>query len=138
LEEALGELIGLTDEEWAVIGYLLPAEREHGCRPAQNNRPCLESLMWLARTDAQRRHLPNDHGKWNSIFRRYRRWVEVGVVDTMPESLAELLERDPCADMIDGTVVRAHRCAVGMNWGLKNKGAWPIARRLHHQAPRPL
>jgi transposase len=38
LEEALGERIGLSDEEWAVIGPLLPAERGRGCRPAQDNR----------------------------------------------------------------------------------------------------
>jgi len=31
LEEALGERIGLTDEEWALIGPLLPAERGRGC-----------------------------------------------------------------------------------------------------------
>jgi len=38
LEEALGERIGLTDEEWALIGPLLPPERGRGCRPAQDNR----------------------------------------------------------------------------------------------------
>ncbi len=38
LEAALGERIGLTDEEWAVIGRFLPAERGRGCRPAQDNR----------------------------------------------------------------------------------------------------
>lgn len=57
--------------------------------------------------------------KWNSVFRRYRRWVEVGVFDAMLESLAELVERDPSADMIDSTVVRAHHCAVGIKRGLK-------------------
>jgi hypothetical protein len=31
LEEALGERIGLSDEEWAVIGPHLPAERDPGC-----------------------------------------------------------------------------------------------------------
>lgn len=98
LEEALGERIGLSDEEWAVIGPLLPAERGRGCRPAQDNRRYFEGMMWLARTGAQWRHLPDDYGKWNSVFRRYRRWVEVGVFDAMLESLAELVERDPCAD----------------------------------------
>jgi transposase len=119
LEEALGERIGLSDEEWAVIGPLLPAERGRGCRPAQDNRRYFEGMMWLARTGAQWRHLPDDYGKWNSVFRRYRRWVEVGVFDAMLESLAELVERDPCADMIDSTVVRAHHCAAGLKRGLK-------------------
>jgi transposase len=62
-------------------------------------------------------HLPTEYGKWNSVFRRYRRWLEVGVFDTMLESLVEFVERDPYADMIDSTIVRAHHCAVGIKKG---------------------
>ena len=46
----MGERIGLTDEEWALIGPLLPAEHGRGCRPAQDNRRYFEGMMWLART----------------------------------------------------------------------------------------
>lgn len=56
LGAALGERIGLTDEEWALIGPLLPAERGRGCRPAQDDRRYFEGTMCTARTGAQRRH----------------------------------------------------------------------------------
>lgn len=46
LEAALGERIELSDEEWALIGPLLPPERRRGCRPARDNR--LERMMWMA------------------------------------------------------------------------------------------
>jgi transposase len=132
LEGALGERIGLTNEEWALIGPLFPAERGRGCRPAQDNRRYFEGMMWVARTGAQWRCLPAEYGKWNSIFRRYRRWLEVGVFDAMLESLAELVERDPTADMIDSTIVRAHHCAVGIKRGLSKP------RRLaDHEAASP-
>ena len=75
--------------------------------------------MWMARTGAQWRHLPDEYGKWNSVFRRYRRWVETGVFDAMLETLAEMVERDTSADMIDSTVVRAHHCAVGLKKGIR-------------------
>ena len=110
----MGERIGLTDEEWSVISPLLPAESGRGCRPAQDNRRYFEGTLWMARTGAQWRHLPDEYGKWNSIFRRYRRWVETGVFEAMLETLAELVERERSADMIDSTVVRAHHCAVGI------------------------
>jgi transposase len=123
LEEALGERIGLTDEEWRLIGPLLPAERGRGCRPAQDNRRYFEGMMWLARTGAQWRHLLDDYGRWNHVFRRYCRWLEVGIFNAMLESLAELVKRDPSADMIDSTTVRAHHCAAGIKEGAQQTEA---------------
>jgi transposase len=115
----LGERIGVSDDEWALIGPLLPSERGRGCRPAQDNRLYYEGMMWMARTGAQWRHLPDEYGKWNSVFRRYRRWVETGVFDAMLETLSELAGRDDTADIIDSTVVRAPHCAVGIKRGLR-------------------
>jgi transposase len=93
LEAGLGERIGLSDEKWALIGPLLPSETGRGCRPAGDNRPLFEGLMWIARTGAQWRHLPEAYGKWNSVFRRYRRWATIGVFEAMLETLAEAVER---------------------------------------------
>lgn len=114
----MGEWIGLRDDEWAIISELLPPERGRGCRPAQDNRRYFEGMMWIARTGSQWRHLPDEYGKWNSVFRRYRRWVSTGLFDALFETLAEMVERDVTADMIESTVVRAHHCAVG----IKKKG----------------
>lgn len=71
-------------------------------------------MIWLARTGARWRHLPDEYGKSDSVFRRCRRWLEVGVFDAMLESLAEMVEPDPSADKIDSTIVRAHHCAAGI------------------------
>lgn len=78
--------------------------------------------MWIARTGSQWRHLPDDYGRWNSVFRRYRRWVTTGVFDAMLEILAEMVGRDTNADMIDSTVIRAHHCAIGIKKGLRKPG----------------
>ena len=115
----MNERIGLSDEEWSIIGPLLPAERGRWGRPSQDNRRYFEGMLWIARTGAQWRHLPDAYGRWNSVFRRYRRWVETGVFDAMLETLAELVARDRRADMVDSTIIRAHHCAVGIKRGLK-------------------
>lgn len=65
----MGERIGVSDDEWAVIGPLLPPEHGRGCRPAGDNRPYFEGMMWMARSGAQWRLLPDEYGKWNSVFR---------------------------------------------------------------------
>ena len=117
----MGERIGISDENWAIIEPLLPAERGRGCRPSHDNRHFFEGMMWIARTGSQWRHLPNEYGKWNSVFRRYRRWIETGVFDAMLETLSEMADRDRSADMVDSTVVRAHHCAVGIKKGLRKQ-----------------
>lgn len=57
----MGERIGLSDEEWGVIGLLLPSEQARVCRPAGGNRSFFEGMMWMARTGSPWRHLP---GEW--------------------------------------------------------------------------
>lgn len=90
-------------------------------------------MMWMARSGAQWRLLSDEDGKWNSVFRRYRRWVETGVFDALLETLAEMVERDTSADMIDSTVVRAHHCAVGLKKGIKR----PRGSAAHAAASPP-
>ena len=63
LEAGLGERIGVSDDEWALIGPLLPAERGRGCRPAGDNRPEFEGMGWLARPGAPWRHRADGDGK---------------------------------------------------------------------------
>lgn len=124
----MGERIGLSNAEWEIIGPLLPPEHGRGCRPAQDNQQYFEGMMWIARTGSQWRYLPDEYGKWNSVFRRYRRWVTTGMFEAMLETLAEMVERDARADMIESTVVRAHHCAIGIKKGLAKP------RRLAHRA----
>ena len=138
LETAFGERVGVPDDEWALIEPLLPAESGCGCRPAGDNRPYFEGMVCMARTGAQWRHLPDEYGKWNSVLRRYRRWVLVGVFKATLETLAAVVERDTVVDMIDSAVVRAHHCAVRPKRRLGDRGAWSIAGRLRDQAARPL
>ena len=116
----MGERVGVSDEEWGLIGPLLPPEHGRGCRPAGDSRRYFEGMLWMARPGAQWRLLPDAYGKWNSVFRGYRRWVLMGVFDALLETLADMVTRDTSADMIDSTVVRAHHCAVGLKKGIKS------------------
>ena len=89
---------------------MLSLEKDHGCRPAQNNR--LSS---------------SDYGKWNSVFRRYRRWVTTDVFDTVQEILAEAVERDTKSDMIDSTLTPVNHYFIVIKKISGKRGVWTVA-----------
>ena len=111
----------LTDEEWAIIGPLLPAERGRWARPAQDNRRFLNGMLHVLRTGCPWRDLHERYGKWNSVYVRFRRWAEQGVWDALLETLVELGLTDDWQHMIDSTSVRGHSQAAGAKGGLIRK-----------------
>ena len=107
----------LTDDEWELIGPLLPAERGRSGRPAADNRQVLNGILWIMRTGAPWRDLPERYGRWNSVFRRFSRWSEAGVFDALLEAFAISGVADDRRQMIDSTVIRAHQHAAGAKGG---------------------
>ena len=85
--------------------------------PRTNNRRFLNALLWMARSGARWRDLPAHLGNYDSVKRRYYRWIELGVLDAIFEALAG--EADLEWLMIDSTIVRAHQHAAGAR---KQKG----------------
>ncbi len=107
----------LSDAQWERIEPLLPGKPGDPGRSAADNRVFLEAVLWMARTGAPWRDLHQRFGRWNSVFRRFRRWAQKGVF----ESLFNALSDDPDFEyvMIDGTIVRVHQHGAGARGGLK-------------------
>jgi len=108
----------LTDDEWALVGSLLPAERGRWSRPAQDNRRFLNGMLYVLRVGCPWRDMHERYGKWNSVYVRFRRWAEQGVWDALLETLVELGLTDDWQHMIDSTTVRGHSQAAGAKGGL--------------------
>ena len=108
----------LTDEEWEVIGPLLPSERGRWARPSQDNRRFLNGMLHVLRVGCPWRDMHERYGKWNSVYVRFRRWAEQGVWDAMLQTLVDLGLTDDWQHMIDSTSVRGHSQAAGARGGL--------------------
>lgn len=71
----------LTNEQWAQLEPLLPPEKPHTGRPALDLRQVMNSILWVLRTGAPCRDLPERYGKWTIIYSQFQRWCRNGVWD---------------------------------------------------------
>ena len=71
----------------------------------------LEGMIWITRTGAPWRDLPREFGNWNTVHRRFRRWVQLGVFQRIFEVVEENL--DLKSVMVDGTFAKVHQHGAG-------------------------
>ena len=120
----------LTDSEWRILDPLLPNRGERGPAIADKRRT-VNGILWVLRTGAPWRDMPERYGNWNSVFVRFTRWSKLGVWDAAFETLASLGPPDK-EHAIDSTIVRAHQHAAGVKGGIrrgKRSGALAAASR---------
>ena len=100
----------ISDDDWARIKDLLPGQPGQHGKVAKDNRLFLDAVLWIARTGAPWRDLPERFGNWNSTWRRFDRWARKGVWQRVFEAL-----QDPDLEwlILDSTIIRAHPCAAG-------------------------
>jgi transposase len=122
----------LTDREWELVGPLLPPERGRPGRPGHDNRRILNGILWRAREGARWRAVPGRYGKWNTVWRRFARWRDLGVFEALFAALAESGAAEERVQMLDSTVIRAHQHAAGAKggrtakrWGVRAAGSPP-------------
>jgi transposase len=113
----------IKDADWDRIKDLLPGQPGQHGRVAKNNRLFIDAVLWIAKTGAPWRDLPERFGPWNSVWRRFDRWAKTGVWRRVFEAL-----QDPDLEwiLLDSTVVRAHQHAAG---ALKKKTEVELRRR---------
>jgi len=107
----------LSDEEWEQLEPLLPPQQPKTGRPAKDHRSVLNGIVWVLRTGAPWRDLPERYGPWQTVYSRFRRWREAGTWDRLLRVLQTEGAHDGSIDgtltMIDGSNVRAHQQAAG-------------------------
>lgn len=107
----------LSDAQWERIGGLIIGRPDQCGSTGRNNRMFVEGVLWIVRTGAPWRDLPEVFGEWNSVFRRFSRWSAKGVWSRIFAAMAD--DTDFEYLILDSTIVRAHQHASGAKGGLK-------------------
>lgn len=118
----------LTNSQWERLQPRLPPQTPKTGRPAHDHRTILNGILWILRTGAPWRDLPERYGPWRTVASRFYRWQRAGVWNQLLAAVQA--QADAAGQLnwdihyVDGTIIRAHQHAAGAK-----KGA---------QTPKPL
>jgi putative transposase len=100
----------LTQAQWERIAPMLPGKASDPGRTGGDNRLFVNGCLWVLRSGAHWRDLPERYGKWKTLHKRFTRWAKAGVWDEVFGSLIK--DRNNQYLMLDSTLVRAHQQAA--------------------------
>lgn len=109
----------LTERQWMHIQPLIPEpKRKPGGigRPPRDPREVLDGILWILRTGAPWKDLPERYPPYQTCHRRFQQWSRAGVFKRILEELAEdLIEHvgiDLAEAFIDGSFAGAKKGAT--------------------------
>ena len=103
--------ITLPDDQWRkTYQFLLTCSNIYVGNEVATRR-FVEAVLWVARSSAQWRLLPTAYGNWNSIYKRFSNWCDIGIFEHMHCHFAS--DPDKESLIIHSTICRAHPCADG-------------------------
>lgn len=102
----------LTDQEWEKIKDYFP-QRTDGTRgrPYNDIRTTVNGILWIARSGAPWRDLPERYGQWNSVYKAFAKWQEHNIFETIFTELG--VDADMQDLSIDSTSCKAHQHSAG-------------------------
>lgn len=81
----------------------------------------VDGILWIMRTGAPWRDLPEEFGKWGTVYDLFTTWNADGILDEILDLLRAAHVDTGAIDeelwCVDGTVIRAARCAAGAKKG---------------------
>ena len=136
----------LTEAQWQIVEPLLPKPkmRDDGRgRPWRDPRDVLNGILWILRTGAPWKDLPERYPPYQTCHRRFQAWVRSNTMENLLRALAtDLRERgglDLSECFIDGTFASAKKGAPP--WakpsGAKAARSWQWQTALVFLSPYP-
>jgi transposase len=90
----------LKDGQWSKIEKYFPkikASRLGGPKP-KNNRQCFEGILWVLKTGARWRDLPEELPSGSTCWRRLQLWESSGVLEKIWKALLKEMDKKQLLD----------------------------------------
>jgi|ERR1039457_2867670 transposase len=102
----------LRNEQWKRIEHMLPGKVADPGGRGEDNRLFVEAVLWISRTGAPWRDLPEHFGRWLACVYALPAGSKSGVWQRV---FMELSKHSEFAQRVylDSTIVRAHQHAAG-------------------------
>lgn len=111
----------LTNTQWERLKPLLPPHKPKIGRPAHDHRTIINGILWVLRTGAPWRDLPERYGPWPTVASRFYRWKRADVWQKLFDTLKQQADADGQLNwllhFVDSTIIRAHQHAAGAKKG---------------------
>lgn len=111
----------LTEEQWSHLEPLLPPQKPGPGRPAKDHRTIINGILWIDKTGAPWRDLPERYGPWQTVATRFYRWTKQGLWQKILAQVQQ--DADAKGEVvwtihyIDSSIVRAHQHSAGAKRG---------------------
>ena len=107
----------INDSDWERIKDILPPENKGEGRPSKSNRLMFNGMLWIAKTGAPWRDLPERFGSWQTVYSRFRLWSNNDIFQELFKQFSA--DADTQDFSIDSTSCKAHQHAAGAKKGQK-------------------
>lgn len=101
-------------------------------RPRKDNRVIFHGIIWILRSRAPWRDLPERYGLWEIVYSRFRKWMEDGVLGNIFRILS--LDAELAELFMDDFNIKAHQYSTGAKRGVSSRN-WPQQGRGRHKNP---
>ena len=105
----------ISDKVWNTLEQHLPGREGIWGGRAKDNRLFINAIFWILRTGAPWRDLPPDYGNWKNTHRRFCRWRDRGVWETILEKLIDNPDFEWL--IIDASHIKVHLHGAGAKGG---------------------
>ena len=144
-------VVYLTDEQWRKIEPLIPKKPigPKGGRPRVDDRLVFEGILWILRTGARWKDLPERYPNPSTCWRRLREWYETDVLKDMWRAFLSELDHEGILAwdevFVDASFFPAKKRGAGVGKTKRGKGSKSVvfgrwqgcsSRKPYRQVPR--